>query len=150
MCIKENEVLAHRYVDGFATGKADNAKEFIEHPTKYLVYNLYEEGNYGFFPVATGPQEYQAMIHDYHTSFPDVIESAEEPVVTEDLVVRIYPMHGAFEGEIAGIVPTGKRLEYTGMDRIEFAEGKISQVNSVFDQMGFFQQLGILLTQPST
>ena len=141
MSIKENEVLAHRYVDGFTTGEADDAYEFIEHPTKYLVYNLYEEGSYGFFPVATSPQEYQVMFHGFYAAFPDVIESAEETVATEDLVMTIYPKRGTFEGKFADIVPTGKRFEHTGMDLIEFAEGKISQVNCVYSEMRFQQKL---------
>jgi steroid delta-isomerase-like uncharacterized protein len=146
MSIKENEVLALRYVDGYTTGEADDAEEFIGPNAKILVPQFNQNGKYGLVPFATGPQEYQAMIRGYHTSFPDVTVTVEDLIVTEDKVGIMYTIRGTFESEFQGVAPTGKIFEYSGVEWIEFAEGKISQVISVFDQMGFFQQLGILPT----
>lgn len=144
MSVKENEVLAHRYLEGFTTGKAADAEEFIGPQTKISVPQLDGDGKYGFVPFATGPQEYQAMIHGYHNAFPDVSSTIKDIVVTENRAVVLYTLRGTFKGEFQGVKPTGNRFEYSGMEWIEFADGKISQVISVFDQMGFFQQLGLL------
>lgn len=146
MSIEENKNLALRYVDGYTTGEADDAEEFIGPIAKILVPQFNENGKYGLVPFATGPQEYQAMIQSYHTSFPDVTATIEDLIVSEDKVGIMYTLRGTFEGEFQGIAPTGKKFAYSGVEWIEFAEGKISQVISVFDQMGFFQQLGILPT----
>lgn len=146
MSIKENEALARRYLDGYTTGKADDAEEFLGPDAKIIVPLLGEEGNYGFFPFAKGPQEYQAMIQGYHTSFPDVIATIEDLIVTEDSAVMMYTLRGTFEGEFQGVAPNGNKFEYAVMEWIKFADGKISQVSSVFDQMGWMQQLGILPT----
>lgn len=144
MSIEKNEVLVHRYLEGYVTGEFDDAEEFIAPEASISIPQLDESGKYGFIPFSTGPQQYQAMIQGYHKAFPDVSSTIEDMVVTEDRAVVIYTLRGTFKGEFQGIAPNGNRFAYSGMEWIEFADGKICNVNSMYDQMGWFQQLGLL------
>ena len=43
-----------------------------------------------------------------------------------------------------GFAPTGKRIEFEGVDLHEYREGKVSRLNIVFDMMDVARQLGTL------
>ena len=144
MSVEKNEALVRRYLEGYATGEFDDAEDFIASEASISIPMLDENGKYGFVPFSTGPQEYQAMIQGYHKAFPDVSATIEDLVVTEDRAVVLYTLRGTFKGEFQGFAPNGNRFAYSGTEWIEFAEGKISRVRSVYDQMGWFQQLGLL------
>lgn len=146
MSVKENEALVHRYMKGYTTGKAENAEEFIAPQAAISIPMLNENGKYGFVPFSTGPQEYQAMVQGYHNAFPDVSSTIEDIIVTDNKAVVSFTLRGTFKGEFQGMAPNGNRFEYSVTEWIEFADGKISNVNSLYDQMGWFQQLGLLPT----
>ena len=55
-----------------------------------------------------------------------------------------WTVRGTHQGEFLGRTATGKPLQYSGVSIFYFAEGKIEQVWSSFDELGLHNQLGLL------
>jgi predicted ester cyclase len=59
-------------------------------------------------------------------------------------VVTRYVITGTQEGELAGIPPSGNRIEVAGMGIDYFRGGKICESWEYYDVMGLMQQLGAI------
>jgi predicted ester cyclase len=51
---------------------------------------------------------------------------------------------GTREGEMGGIPPTGKHVSISGMSVARFEGGKIAEMWSTWDTLGYLQQLGLI------
>ena len=51
---------------------------------------------------------------------------------------------GTHTGEMAGIPPTGKSLEFTASDIFQMADGKVTESWHNVDDLGLLQQIGII------
>ena len=80
-----------------------------------------------------------------HKGFPDVDFSIEELIAGEDKVVSRYIMRGTHQGEWAGIPPTGKKIEISGIIVHRIENGKVVEDREEWDSLGTMQQLGMEL-----
>lgn len=58
--------------------------------------------------------------------------------------LKRWTVTGEHKGELAGIAPTGRRLEFSGMSEYRVLNGKIVESWYVYDLYGLMQQLGAL------
>ncbi len=79
-----------------------------------------------------------------HAAFPDLRIDVEDMIAEGDKVVARVRGSGTHQGEFMGIAPTGNRVEFSGIDILRIAEGKIVEHWSNSDQLGMMQQLGAL------
>lgn len=59
------------------------------------------------------------------------------------MVVR-FTLRGNHAGNLMGIPATGKAVEVSAVALMNFCEGKIAELQAVFDQTGMMQQLDVI------
>jgi steroid delta-isomerase-like uncharacterized protein len=81
------------------------------------------------------------------TVFPDLRFETRRTYIREDLVVQEWTAHGTHLGKMnrAGleVEPTGKSVEYRGMDVIPIAEGLVARKDVYSDGVTLLRQLGL-------
>lgn len=88
-----------------------------------------------------GHQQFAAM---FYTAFPDLKHVVEDTVATEDKVAVRFTLHGTQSGNFMGIPATGKTVAVTAIIIMQIAEGKVTELRGIFDQLEMMQQLGVL------
>ena len=78
-------------------------------------------------------------------TFPDRIFSVEDILAKGDKVVSRFIFKGTHEGDTEGFPATGKKIEYTGFEIWRVENGKIVESWDVYDELSFYQQLGMEL-----
>ena len=84
------------------------------------------------------------------TAFPDLIVRIEEIVAEGDKVVIWYTAQGTHQGEFEGFTPTGRHVNWFGVDLARIESGKIVQARFIDDSMGLMRQLGATISLPQT
>lgn len=77
-------------------------------------------------------------------AFPDFGHRVEEQIAEGDKVMTRYTWWGTHRGEMAGIAPTGKRVEVGGIEIYRIRNGKIADVWRIEDNLSLMQQLGVV------
>lgn len=93
--------------------------------------------------VASGIAALKAVLARYSTAFPDAQYTIEDLVVDETKAAVRWSARGTHSGALGDLMPTGKVVRVTGMDVYHFRDGKIVEVWTNWDALGFLQQLGI-------
>ena len=75
-------------------------------------------------------------------AFPDIHVTVEDQLAEGDKVSTRRTWQGTHQGPYRGIVPTGKRVKWTQISVVRFADGKIVEDWAVADELGILQQLG--------
>lgn len=85
-----------------------------------------------------GFAEYMDMIQ---AAFPDFTNKVEEIISEGDRACARLTYSGTHCGEVFGIPPTNRRVEYAGVAVFRFRDGKIAEVWVLGDVYGLLQQL---------
>jgi steroid delta-isomerase-like uncharacterized protein len=88
-----------------------------------------------------GARQFAGM---FLTAFPDVRFTVKDLIAEGDQVVAPLTQSGTHLGIFLGIPPTGKRVQLTGIEIFRLAGGKIVEHWNSYDDLGLFQQLGVL------
>ncbi len=92
-----------------------------------------------------GARQFAGM---FLAAFPDVRFMVEDLIAEGDQVVARLTQSGTHQGIFLGIPPTGKRVKVTGIEIFRLAGGKIVEHWNSYDDLGLFQQLGVLPPTP--
>jgi steroid delta-isomerase-like uncharacterized protein len=97
-----------------------------------------------------GPEGARQFAQVYLTAFPDTQIVLHE-VVREgvSLVVR-WTATGTHTGELAGIPPTGKKMNLPGLALWRFQDGKFIESWNLFNQLTLLQQIGAFPVQAAS
>ncbi len=135
MSIAGNKVLARRIVEEiFSQGNLNSINELfapgivIHDPDKEL---------HGIEQVKQG-------ILNLRSAFPDLSYAVEDMIAEGNKVVIRFTGKGTQRGEFRGVSPTEKRMSYTGIMILRFAESKVVEYWAVSDVLGIFRQLGVV------
>jgi ketosteroid isomerase-like protein len=71
-------------------------------------------------------------------------ESIDEMIAEGDRVMVRWTFNGIHQGEYLGIAPTHKPVSFSGIYIFRIQDGRIAEVWNLWDQVGEWQQLGIL------
>ena len=77
-------------------------------------------------------------------AFPDFGHRVEDQIAEGDKVMTRYTWWGTHRGQMAGIAPTGKRVEVGGIEIYRLKGGKVTDVWRVEDNLSLMQQLGVV------
>ena len=91
-----------------------------------------------------GPAAIVGLLTAYRTAFPDLNTEIDDLVIAGDKAVISITLTGTHEGDLMGIVATGKRVEVHGMVLSRFEDGKIVDEWEILDMLAMFQQLGVI------
>ncbi|MBW4577617.1 MAG: ester cyclase [Aphanothece sp. CMT-3BRIN-NPC111] len=73
-----------------------------------------------------------------------ISHTIDEQIAEGDKVVTRWTVNGTHQGEFQGVAPTGKAIRYSGVSIFRFADGKIAEVWSSFDELGLLEQIGAI------
>jgi steroid delta-isomerase-like uncharacterized protein len=97
--------------------------------------------------VNVGREAIGAAIRGIFTVFPDLRFETRRAYIREDLVVQEWTAHGTHLGKMnrAGleVEPTGKTVEYRGMDVIPIENGLVARKDVYSDGVTLLRQLGL-------
>ena len=72
----------------------------------------------------------------------------EDLVAEGDIVAVRWSATGTHRGDGLGFAATGRHVEFSGMTFVRVADGKLAEGWNNFDQLGMFQQLGVVNLPP--
>ena len=99
--------------------------------------------------VLRGPEGYKQVVTLYRTAFPDAHFTIEEMVVEGDSIALRWTFRGTHKGDLMGISPTGKSITNLGITISHFANGKIVEERSIWDERHVYQELGATPPEPA-
>lgn len=80
----------------------------------------------------------------YFNAFPDLQVTIEDTIAEGDKVMTRLTWRGTHRGELMCMPPTGKQVAFSGMEGYRIADGKIVEIWAYSDNLGMFQQLGVI------
>ena len=97
----------------------------------------------------TGPDGYLAYLAGWRNAFPDFWVEINHMLIYAQSAVCEYVFRGSHNGTLTlpsgPISATGRQLDLLVCETFRIENGRLSQINTYFDQTTLLQQLGILL-----
>ena len=97
--------------------------------------------------VNVGREEIGRAIESIFAVFPDLSFETRRAYVRDDLVVQEWTARGTHEGPMTRsgieVQPTGRKVEYNGMDVIPFRDGLVARKDVYSDSITLLRQLGL-------
>ncbi|MDQ0822503.1 steroid delta-isomerase-like uncharacterized protein [Arthrobacter sp. V4I6] len=85
------------------------------------------------------------FVNTMRAAFPDLRATTTEPALTEgNLEARYVVLTGTHQGELMGVAPTGRSVEFSGIDIIRVDDGKVVEHWGATDTFTLMQQIGAL------
>lgn len=81
----------------------------------------------------------------FHDAFPDIEFTVDDLFAVDDRIAVRWTAEGTHEANFWGIEPTGNEMHLSGIDIVRVADGRISEVWTVYDSATLLQQLDIEL-----
>ena len=91
-----------------------------------------------------GPAGFKNFFSAYRNAFPDVSIKIDDLVAEGDRVVARWSGSGTHLGDGLGLPATGKKVQFRGVTIVRVEQGKLAEGWNEFDQLGLFQQLGVV------
>ena len=132
MSSENNQTLARRFFNECWNQGAVN-----------LVDDLLDSNHVHHFPDedVKGAENIKELIVKLRTAFPDIVFTIDDEIIAQDKVVFRWTARCTHLGDFYGIPPTGNYIEYTGIDIIRCANGRIVELWNQIDGIGFERQL---------
>jgi steroid delta-isomerase-like uncharacterized protein len=132
MPVDANETLARRFLDDVWTdGRYDVADLLLAPDHRHHI-----SGD-----TLVGPDAVKEMARYLRGAFPDLTFVIEDAVVDGDKVLLRWTARGTHAGTFGGVEGTGRRVEWTGMDLVRCADGRIVELWGNNDAQGLWEQI---------
>ena len=95
-------------------------------------------------PTLRGREAFKGYVETVRRAFPDWHSRIDETISCGDRVVTRMTWSGTHEGELAGVGPTGARVEYVGAAIFSVSAGRIEEAWVVGDTQELWRALGKL------
>jgi steroid delta-isomerase-like uncharacterized protein len=97
--------------------------------------------------VNIGRDQIASAIEGIFSVFPDLRFETRRAYIREDLVVQEWTARGTHEGTMTRsgieVPPTGRKVEYKGMDVIPIRDGLVARKDVYSDSVTLLRQLGL-------
>lgn len=90
-----------------------------------------------------GPAGVKRLADFLLPAIPDMQLDLDDVVAEGGKVAVCLTIRGTHAGDLAGIAPTGRRVEVGVMDLFHLRDGKLSKHWALFDNLGLLRQLGV-------
>jgi predicted ester cyclase len=136
---EENKTKVRRLLEeGFGQGKVDVVDEVLH--SDFVCYDPNSEAG-----EIRGADTIKGEIEYFRTAAPDLTYTVEDQVAEGDKVVSRYRVSGTHQGEFFGVLGTGNRVEFTGIQIDRFDEsGKMVEEWPEYDLLGAMRQIGAI------
>jgi steroid delta-isomerase-like uncharacterized protein len=93
-----------------------------------------------------GPTGFKVLYRQFRAAFPDMRIAVEDMLADGDRIAVRCHVTGTHSGVGFTTVPTGNRIDFTGMCIAQINDGKIAEAWNNFDFLSMYQQLGMKLS----
>ena len=138
MSVEQNKALIRRYIEvGWSTGDMSAVSDAIAPD--------YRRHQPNMAMAVESEKDLEQLIGMYRAGVPDLNIRVQHIVAEgDDWVVTRVICTGTHTGELAGIPPTGKTVDFTASDIFRMADGKVVESWHNVDDLGLLQQIGII------
>ena len=139
MSLEENKITVCRFYDEvFNKGNLDVVDDIFS--PDYVIGDLPPDKS----PSREGIKQTALM---YRNAFPDLHFTIHDTIAEEDKVAVRFVATGTHKGLFSGIEPTNNQVEIKCISMYRFKDGKIVEGWAIRDDLGMFQQLGVIPKQ---
>ena len=122
-------------------------KDVMESGNHALIDELAKDGlvnhEEGFPGQPAGKEGVKFFVNAMRSAFPDIkVKEITPSLSAGNLEACHVILTGTHRGELAGIPPTGKHVEFDSTDIIRVEDGKVAEHWGTTDNMGLMQQIG--------
>jgi steroid delta-isomerase-like uncharacterized protein len=136
MDIQDGKALVRRFNDE-VWGKGNLDVVFEIFAPDYVRHDL-RPGN----PLP-GPEGQKRIAAEFRAAFPDLKTSIDLLIAEGDFVVSRWTAEGTHLGTWGNSGPTGKRVQFCGVNIYRIQNGKVVEMWNHRDDLGVMQQLGV-------
>ncbi len=129
----------------------DKVRLFTQKVWRNKNYQVYEDMIHPDFsyhdPVSTEvttKTEYMEFIKRIQATSPDMKYTILDIIGESNKVVSLYSWEGTPVIEVAGVPPSGKKLEHKGVAIYYFEDDKVVKIWDVWDRFSVLKQLGVI------
>lgn len=80
----------------------------------------------------------------FYTAFPDLKHNIDDLVAEGDQVAVRFHLTGTNKSNFMGIPASNRSISVQAIAMMRFSNGKVVELNGVFDQIGLMQQIGAM------
>ena len=139
MSLEENKAIVRSLYEAFNKHNPDLLDEF-------MALDYVDAPNTPF--ELRGLERYKEFEAMFIKGFPDYSETIEDIIAEGDKVWIHFKVTGTHTGEwnLFGVtlIPTGKKITYTGVGIWRIVNGKVVERTSVRDMLDFLRQIGVI------
>lgn len=99
---------------------------------------------HGLGDLPPGPAGFKPFHAAFRQAFPDMRITIDDVIAEGDLVAYRFTARATHRGAGLGFDATNRRAEFTGMGFARIRNGKLVEGWNNFDELGMFQQLGVV------
>lgn len=93
----------------------------------------------------SGKEGVRYFVNAIRAAFPDIKVTSLEPYLADGNMEACHVvLTGTHQGEMAGVAPTGKSVEFDGTDIIRVEDGKVAEHWGTTDNLRLMQQIGAI------
>ncbi len=104
--------------------------------------------------VNVGRDQIARAIESIFSVFPDLRFETRRAYIRDDLVVQEWTARGTHEGMMTRsgieVQPTGRKVDYKGMDVIPIRDGLVARKDVYSDSVTLLRQLGLTAIEPTS
>jgi steroid delta-isomerase-like uncharacterized protein len=132
-----------RFIDDYNAAWNDHDVDaIVEMHTPDSVFENHTTGD-----VNVGKESIGNAIRGIFSVFPDLAFETRRQYIRDDLVVQEWTARGTHQGRMMRsgleVEPTGRSVEYRGMDVIPIEDGKVARKDVYSDGVTLLRQLGL-------
>jgi len=131
-----NVAIARRFFEAWVGGDAAALDEVVA--PDYVFHDPADPD------TPPGPAGAKAMAAGFRAAFADMRPVEEDYVAGGDKVVYRWRLRATHRGAFAGVPPTGRAVELSGIEIVRLAGGRIVEHWDEIDALGLLRQLGAL------
>jgi steroid delta-isomerase-like uncharacterized protein len=131
-----NVAIARRFFEAWVGGDAAALDEVVA--PDYVFHDPADPD------TPPGPAGAKAMAAGFRAAFADMRPVEEDYVAGGDKVVYRWRLRATHRGAFAGVPPTGRAVELSGIEIVRLAGGRIVEHWDEIDALGLLRQLGAI------
>jgi predicted ester cyclase len=118
----ENKALARTALEEVWRARGSVAAEEV-HAAEFVIH----QHSHPTVSDLHGIDALRAFVAELQEAFPDFTDSVERQIAEGDLVMTQFTSAGTHRGELLGIAPTGRRIEWMGIELARVENGRIAE-----------------------